>query len=95
MRAIFTYHSIDSSGSAISVSEDVFRRHISWLVSGAVKVLPLDLLVAWNDESDAVAILYVDQRHAGPGCYVAGEKTNGSGDAIASDLTRGGTPQDV
>ena len=24
-----------------------------------------------------------------------GEKTNGSGDAIASDLTRGGTPQDV
>jgi hypothetical protein len=27
--------------------------------------------------------------------YHGGEKTNAPGDAIASDLTRGGTPQDV
>jgi peptidoglycan/xylan/chitin deacetylase (PgdA/CDA1 family) len=60
VRAIFTYHSIDSSGSAISVSEDVFRRHIRWLASGAVKVLPLDVLVAWNDDTDAVALSFDD-----------------------------------
>jgi peptidoglycan/xylan/chitin deacetylase (PgdA/CDA1 family) len=60
VRAIFTYHSIDSSGSAISVSEDVFRRHMRWLVSGAVRVLPLDVLVACNDDNDAVALSFDD-----------------------------------
>ena len=60
MRAIFTYHSIDSSGSAISVSEDVFRRHMRWLATGAVRVLALDALVAWKDDSDAVALSFDD-----------------------------------
>ncbi len=60
MRAIFTYHSIDSSGSAISVSENDFRRHVRWLASGAARVLPLDVLVAWKDSSDAVALSFDD-----------------------------------
>ena len=46
MRAILTYHSIDESGSPISISRRDFRRHIEWFASGAVQVLPLDVLAA-------------------------------------------------
>lgn len=41
MRAILTYHSIDESGSPISISRVEFRRHIEWLASGAVRVVSL------------------------------------------------------
>ena len=51
MRAILTYHSIDGSGSPISVDEPAFRRHVDWLASGAVRVVPLEqLLQAPSDE---------------------------------------------
>src|SRR5690606_37701023 len=60
MRAILTYHSIDESGSPISVSREAFRAHVRWLASGAVKVRPLAELVDARDGGDAVAITFDD-----------------------------------
>lgn len=60
MRAILTYHSIDESGSPISVGREAFRAHVRWLASGSVKVLPLADLVAAGDDADAVAITFDD-----------------------------------
>lgn len=60
MKAILTYHSVDESGSVISIPEQTFRRHIRWLASGRVRVLPLDRLVDAPDGEDAVAITFDD-----------------------------------
>lgn len=60
MRAIFTYHSIDSSGSPISVSEESFREHLRFFGSGRVTVVPLADLPSMPDESDAVALTFDD-----------------------------------
>lgn len=61
MKAILTYHSIDDSGSPISVSEDAFEAHLRWLRSGSVSVLPLcDLIGHSADAADAVAITFDD-----------------------------------
>ncbi|HEX6249906.1 MAG TPA: polysaccharide deacetylase family protein [Gemmatimonadaceae bacterium] len=66
MRAILTYHSIDDSGSPISIDEAAFRRHVEWLASGAVRVLPLDQILrpppgrVIGAELDAVAITFDD-----------------------------------
>jgi peptidoglycan/xylan/chitin deacetylase (PgdA/CDA1 family) len=60
MRAILTYHSIDGSDSAISVSPEVLRSHVRFLASGRVNVVPLELLPALPDESDAVALTFDD-----------------------------------
>jgi peptidoglycan/xylan/chitin deacetylase (PgdA/CDA1 family) len=34
MRAVLTYHSVDPSGSAVSVSPEAFARHVEWMVGG-------------------------------------------------------------
>ena len=62
MRAILTYHSIDESGSAISVPPDVFSEHVRWMSRSDVRVLTLDDLLAQgsNDPTDAVAITFDD-----------------------------------
>src|SRR5919108_6678992 len=62
MRAIVTYHSIDPSGSAISVSREVFREHIAWMVRSHVRILPLGELLALPaaDSTDAIAITFDD-----------------------------------
>lgn len=60
MRAVLTYHSIDPSGSAISISEAEFRRHIEWLASGQVRVVPLSALIAMTDDEDAIALTFDD-----------------------------------
>jgi peptidoglycan/xylan/chitin deacetylase (PgdA/CDA1 family) len=60
VRAILNYHSIDSSGSAISISEQDFRRHVRWLASGKVKVVTLDALVADDDDLDSIALTFDD-----------------------------------
>lgn len=60
MRAILTYHSIDESQSAISISPDAFRRHVAWLASGAVRVVPLHELMAMSPHEDAVALTFDD-----------------------------------
>lgn len=60
MRGILTYHSIDPSGSPISVDEAAFREHVRWLVSGAVRVVPIECIAAPDSEGDAVAITFDD-----------------------------------
>ena len=60
MRAILTYHSIDPSGSPISVSPAAFRRHIEWLASGRVRVVRLEELMRLPAGEDAVALTFDD-----------------------------------
>ena len=60
MRAVITYHSIDPSGSAISISESDFRRHIRWLASSGPPVVSLEALVASPSDSDAIALTFDD-----------------------------------
>lgn len=60
MRAILTYHSVDASGSPISVSPMEFRAHCDFLAAGRVRVLPLTELLARPGEDDAVALTFDD-----------------------------------
>jgi peptidoglycan/xylan/chitin deacetylase (PgdA/CDA1 family) len=61
VKATLTYHSIDDSGSAISLGRQAFRAHLRWLTSGRVRVLSLDDLVAHPDTGDpAVAVTFDD-----------------------------------
>lgn len=60
MRAVLTYHSIDHSGSPISVSPAAFRGHVEWLASGRVRVLPLEALLEADPDLDAVALTFDD-----------------------------------
>ena len=39
MRAVLTYHSIDDSGSPISLAEKDLRGHVAWLAARAVRQL--------------------------------------------------------
>ena len=60
MRAILTYHSIDESGSVISISEEVFREQIAWLARSHVRVVALDTLMRMPSDADAVALTFDD-----------------------------------
>ena len=60
MKAILTYHSVDETGSVISIDERTFRRHAQWLASGRVQVVPLDALPTLADDDDAIAITFDD-----------------------------------
>lgn len=60
MRAVLTYHSIDASGSPVSVSPELFRAHVRWLVSGRVRVVPLAELIDVNPVEDAVSLTFDD-----------------------------------
>lgn len=60
MRAILTYHSIDESGSPISMSESVFRAQITWLARANVRVVSLDQLMRSAPNEDAVALTFDD-----------------------------------
>jgi peptidoglycan/xylan/chitin deacetylase (PgdA/CDA1 family) len=60
VKAILTYHSVDDSGSVISIDPRTFRRHVEWLASGRVRVVPLDELPARPDTEDAVALTFDD-----------------------------------
>ena len=60
MRAILTYHSIDESGSPISISERVFRAQMAWLARSPVRVVPLDALMHMAPDEDAVALTFDD-----------------------------------
>lgn len=63
-RAILTYHSIDDSGSPISIAPTVFSRHVAWLASGAVSVEPLAALLTGptrtSDGRHRVALTFDD-----------------------------------
>ncbi|MGE0555675.1 MAG: polysaccharide deacetylase family protein [Gemmatimonadales bacterium] len=61
MRAILTYHSIDGSGSPISIDAASFARHVEWLASGRVRVVPLEEIEAGGaGAEDAVALTFDD-----------------------------------
>ncbi|MEO6529190.1 MAG: polysaccharide deacetylase family protein [Gemmatimonadaceae bacterium] len=60
MRAILTYHSVDETGSVISIDERTFRRHVAWLSSGRIRVVPLDQLADVPSDEDAIAITFDD-----------------------------------
>jgi len=61
MRAILTYHSIDETGSPISVSPDAFRAHHRWLTGGSIQTRSLaDLATRPDDGHHAVAITFDD-----------------------------------
>ncbi len=77
MRGILTYHSIDSSGSPISIDTGAFERHVRWMSSGAVRVVSLSDILTVDDEEDAVAVTFDDaflnfQREAWPRLRDAG-----------------------
>ena len=64
LRAVLTYHSLDVSGSPISVAPDAFAGHVRFLAARSIRVLPLDELLeevhSGRDEGDAVAITFDD-----------------------------------
>lgn len=60
MRAVLTYHSIDPSGSPISVDRATFEGHLEWLASGATAVVPLETMVAGGGGDPAVALTFDD-----------------------------------
>jgi len=60
VRAILTWHSVDPSGSPISVSPDEFRRQIDWLASGRVRVVSMSQLLSLPDDAAAVALTFDD-----------------------------------
>jgi peptidoglycan/xylan/chitin deacetylase (PgdA/CDA1 family) len=60
MRAILTYHSIDESGSVISISEKVFRDQIAWLAHSDVRVASLESLMRMRPDANAVALTFDD-----------------------------------
>jgi peptidoglycan/xylan/chitin deacetylase (PgdA/CDA1 family) len=61
MRAIVTYHSIDTSGSPISVTPQALGRQLAWFVSAGVRVVSVDELLAAGDrDRHAVALTFDD-----------------------------------
>lgn len=60
MRAILTWHSLDGSGSPISVAPDEFHRQIAWLLAGDVQIVSVDELLRLDDRIDAAALTFDD-----------------------------------
>lgn len=60
MKAILTYHSLDDSGSPISIPESVFRRQIEWLAAGGLPVLTIEQLLNTPATEPAIALTFDD-----------------------------------
>jgi peptidoglycan/xylan/chitin deacetylase (PgdA/CDA1 family) len=60
MRAILTWHSLDRSGSPISVAPEEFRRQVDWLAASNVQVVGVERLLALPDDVDAAALTFDD-----------------------------------
>lgn len=60
MRAILTWHSLDDSGSPISVAPVRFRRQLDWIADAGLRVVPVTELLALPDEAQAVALTFDD-----------------------------------
>ncbi len=60
MRAVLTYHSVDSSGSPVSLDEATFERHVAFLASSRVRVVGLAELLDLADEENALAVTFDD-----------------------------------
>jgi peptidoglycan/xylan/chitin deacetylase (PgdA/CDA1 family) len=71
MKAILTYHSVDKTGSVISVEPSLFDQQVRWMSAGHVSVVSLTELLQVPDDRDALAITFDDaftnfQTHAWP-----------------------------
>lgn len=60
MKAVLTYHSIDETGSPISLSSRAFTSHLQWLTSGLVQTVPLDQLVSRPDNGQHLVSVTFD-----------------------------------
>ncbi len=60
MKAVLTYHSIDDSGSVISVSQTELARQLDDLRASGATVVPLETLRSLPDDAGAVAITFDD-----------------------------------
>jgi peptidoglycan/xylan/chitin deacetylase (PgdA/CDA1 family) len=60
VRAILMYHSLDSSGSPISLEPAVFEQQVRFLAGGRVRVVPLEPLAGMADHEDAMAVTFDD-----------------------------------
>jgi peptidoglycan/xylan/chitin deacetylase (PgdA/CDA1 family) len=62
MRAVLMYHSIDDSGSTISIAPRVFAEHVDWIARSGMRVVPLEALVTMDpaDDGDAIALTFDD-----------------------------------
>ena len=60
MRAILTWHSLDRSGSPISVPPEEFRRQVEWLAASGVRAVTVGKLLELPDEEDAAALTFDD-----------------------------------
>lgn len=60
MRAILTWHSIDASGSVISVAPDAFRAQVETIVRLGIRVVGVPELLALPDDAQAVALTFDD-----------------------------------
>jgi peptidoglycan/xylan/chitin deacetylase (PgdA/CDA1 family) len=60
VRAIVTYHSIDPTGSVISVAPEAFRAHVAWLAGRGLRVTTVPELLALPPDADAVALTFDD-----------------------------------
>lgn len=60
MRGILTYHSIDRSGSPISVAPSAFERHVSSLACGSPRVTHVSDVINPASGSQAVALTFDD-----------------------------------
>lgn len=60
MRAILTYHSLDTSGSVVSLDPSAFQAHMRWLASSPVRVVPLGRITLQPPGTDAVALTFDD-----------------------------------
>lgn len=54
------YHSIDPSGSVISLDRDTFARHVEWMATAPVTVVGLTELLSGDDDANALAITFDD-----------------------------------
>ncbi len=60
MRALLMYHSIDPSGSAVSVDASEFRLHVRWLAGGPLPVRGVPELLAPDGPTEALALTFDD-----------------------------------
>lgn len=60
MRAILTYHSVDESGSPISIAPAAFRRHVAWLAAHGPRVVSVDELLRLPAGAAGVALTFDD-----------------------------------
>lgn len=60
MRAILTWHSLDRSGSPISVAPEEFHRQLVWLAGSGVRITTVDRLLTLEETVHAAALTFDD-----------------------------------